>query len=83
MGVAKPLCSSAVNMAEGHTSAAKCSYDMAFKLKVVACAEAESNRGAPRKFGIDEKCVREWRKYSIRILYTYVVMRPQINAALQ
>ena len=30
-------------------SARKRSYDMAFKLKVVACAEVESNRGAARR----------------------------------
>ena len=35
---------------------------MAFKLKVVACTEGESNRGAARQFGVDEKRVREWRK---------------------
>ena len=35
---------------------------MAFKLKVVACAEGESSRGAARRFGVDEKRVREWRK---------------------
>ena len=54
-------------MAERRTTAAKRSYDMAFKLKVVACAEAESNRGAARKFGIDEKRVREWRKCKAEI----------------
>ena len=43
-------------------SARKRSYDRAFKLKVVACAEGESNRGAARRFGVDEKWVREWRK---------------------
>ena len=41
-------------------SARKRSYDMAFKLKVVACAEGESNRGTARRFGVDEKRVREW-----------------------
>ena len=48
-------------MAE-RVSARKRSYDMAFKLKVVACAEEESDRGAARRFGVDEKWVREWRK---------------------
>ena len=38
---------------------------MAFKLKVVACAEGESSRGAARRFGVDEKRVREWRKLKI------------------
>ena len=49
------------SMAE-KVSARKRSYDMAFKLKVVACAEGESNRGAARRFGVDEKRVREWQK---------------------
>ena len=35
---------------------------MAFKLKVVVCAEGKSSRGAGRRFGVDEKRVREWRK---------------------
>ena len=48
-------------------SARKRSYDMAFKLKVVACAEGESNRGAARRFGVDEKRVREWRKLKAEI----------------
>ena len=40
----------------------KRSFDSAFKLKVVEFAEKNSNRGAGRKFGVDEKRVREWRK---------------------
>ena len=40
----------------------KRSYDAAFKLKVVAYAEQNSNRGAGRKFSVDERRVREWRK---------------------
>ena len=32
---------------------------MAFKLKVVACAEGESSRRAARRFGVDEKRIRE------------------------
>lgn len=40
----------------------KRSYDAAFKLKVVAYAETNTNRGAGRKFGVDEKRVREWKK---------------------
>ena len=40
----------------------KRSYDMAFKQKVIACTEVSSNRGAARKFGVDERRVREWRK---------------------
>ena len=43
--------------------ARKRSYDMAFiKLKVVACAEGESDRGAARRFGVDEKCLRGGRE---------------------
>ena len=40
----------------------KKSFDSAFKLKVVEFAEKNSNRGAGRKFGVDEKRVWEWRK---------------------
>ena len=40
----------------------KRSYDVAFKLKVVDTAETTSNRGAARKFSVDEGCVRYWRK---------------------
>ena len=40
---------------------------MAFKLKVVACAEGESSRRAARRFGVDEKRVREWRKLKAEI----------------
>ena len=36
--------------------------EAAFKLKVVEFAEKNSNRGAGRHFGVDEKRVREWRK---------------------
>ena len=32
----------------------KRSYDAAFKLKAVSCAEQSTNRGAARKFGVDE-----------------------------
>ena len=32
---------------------------MAFKLKVVACAEGESSRGAVRRYGVDEKRIRD------------------------
>ena len=40
----------------------KRSFDVAFKLKVVACAESTTNRGAAAKFFVDEKSVRQWRK---------------------
>ena len=39
----------------------KISFDSAFKLKVVEYAETNTNRGAARKYGIDEKQVRQWR----------------------
>ena len=50
--------------------ARKRSYEniMAFKLKVVACTEGESSRGAARMFGVDEKRVREWRKLKAEIV---------------
>ena len=44
------------------TTKKKRSFDAAFKLRVVEYAEQDTNRGAGRKFGVDEKRVREWRK---------------------
>ena len=44
------------------SSTKKRSFDAAFKLRVVEYAEANTNRGAGRKFGVDEKRVREWKK---------------------
>ena len=40
---------------------------MAFKLKVVACAKGDSSTGAARRFRVDEKRVREWRKLKAEI----------------
>ena len=40
---------------------------VALKLKIVACAEGKSSRGAVRKFGVDEKRVGEWRKLKAEI----------------
>ena len=40
----------------------KGSFDAAFKLKAVMCAEESTNRGAARKLGVDERRIREWRK---------------------
>ena len=37
-------------------------FDAAFKLSVVEFAEVNTNRGAGRQFGVDEKQVRDWRK---------------------
>ena len=49
-------------MAENSPVCKKRSYDAAFKLKVIEFAEQNTNRGAGRKYGVDEKRVREWRK---------------------
>lgn len=49
-------------MANVGPSQKKRSSDSAFKLKVVEFAIKNSNRGAGRHFGVDEKRVREWRK---------------------
>ena len=52
----------AKTMAESSQVCKKRSYDAAFKLKVIEFAEQNANRGAARKYGIDEKRVREWKK---------------------
>ena len=44
------------------TTKKKRSFDAAFKLRFVKYAEQDTNRGPGRKFGVDEKRVREWRK---------------------
>lgn len=38
------------------------SFDVAFKVQVAEFAEGCNNRSAGRKFGVDEKRVREWRR---------------------
>ena len=43
------------------------SYDAAFKLKAVSCAEQSTNRGAARKFGVDERRIREWRQKKVEL----------------
>ena len=40
----------------------KRSFDATFKLKVIEYAEKNSNRAAARKYDVDDKRVREWRK---------------------
>lgn len=40
----------------------KRSFDAAFKPKIIDFAEDNTNRGAARKFGVDERRVREWKK---------------------
>ncbi len=37
------------------------SYDLDFKMEVIAAAESTSNREAGRNFNIDESLVRRWR----------------------
>ena len=49
-------------MAESSQVCKKRSHDAAFKLKVIEFAEQNTNRGAARRYGIDEKRVREWKK---------------------
>ena len=51
-----------VKMADAGPSQKKRGFNSAFKLKVVGFAEKNSNRGAGRQFGVDDKRVREWRK---------------------
>ena len=38
------------------------SYDAAFKLQVIDYADHNTNRGAARKYGVDERKVRKWKK---------------------
>ena len=40
----------------------KRTFDAAFKLRVVAFAEKNTNRGAAKRFSVEEKSVRVWRK---------------------
>ena len=44
------------------------SYDSTFKLKIVQVAESSSNRGAAKKYNVDAKCVRRWRKSKEQLL---------------
>ena len=53
---------------ENRGSNKKRSYDAAFKLTVVDCAENRSNRFAARTFGVDEKRVRDWRQQKDSLL---------------
>ena len=48
-------------MAENPTLKKK-SFDAAFKLRVLECAEKTGNREAGRKYKVDEKSVRYWKK---------------------
>ena len=42
--------------------ARRSSYNLAFKLKIVAEAEAIENSDIAREYGISESMVRRWRK---------------------
>ena len=55
-------------MAESSQVCKKRSYNAAFKLKVIEFTEQNTNRGAARKYGIDEKRVREWKKQRISLV---------------
>ena len=46
----------------------KRSFNTAFKLEVVECAENTTNRGAGRIFGVDDKMVRDWRKHKQELI---------------
>ena len=41
-------------------------FDVAFKLKVIEYSSKTSNREAGRKFGVDEKRVREWKLQKVK-----------------
>ena len=48
-----------MNMTVAHTNVAKFSYDISFELKIIACAEAESDRATPcEKVGSREEVCR-------------------------
>ena len=44
------------------TTCKKRSYDAAFKLQVIDYADHNTNRGAARRYGVNERRVREWKK---------------------
>ena len=50
------------------SSGKKRTFEAAFKLKVTEYAENNSNRGAGKKFDVDEKTVRDWRKQKEQLL---------------
>ena len=58
------------------------SYNMAFKLKIVAEAEAVDNSEIARKYGLSESMVRRWRKdqaklFNQQILEWFIEQREQ------
>ena len=51
-------------------STRRCSYDLNFKLKIVAEAEVvNNNREIAREYGISESMVRKWRNQQ-RVLFS-------------
>lgn len=46
----------------------KKAYDSNFKLEVVSYAEQHSNAAAERKYGVNEKLVRDWRKNKTELI---------------
>jgi len=57
----------------------KRSFDSAFKLKVLEYAEKTSNREAGRKYKVDEKCVRYWKKQKTEL--TGLVIKKRLPGA--
>ena len=51
------------------------SYDVTYKLKVIAYAEENSNCAAERQFGVTEKMVRDWRNKKEKLLNTPKTMK--------
>ena len=59
--------SAEVNDSLSHKGKRVRAYSAAFKLDVLAYAQDNSNRAAARKFDVDERRVREWKKNKIEI----------------
>ena len=56
------------------TTKKKRSFDAAFKLRVVEYAEQDTNRGAGRKFGVDEKNCNRSR---IVAVWVWLISKPK------
>ena len=64
------------------TTKKKRSFDAAFKLRVVEYAEQDTNRGAGRKFGVDERIVTALKFSRSRIVASpYYGMKILVAAA--
>ena len=60
--------------------ARRSSYNMAFKLKVVAEAEAaENNLEITRKYGLSESMVRRWRKDQAKLFNGELTMSARVQ----